>query len=508
MNFYILAGLAFWAAVIAAFVVLYRLKFLHTATMETISQKQKIIGVTVMLFTVFVTIAPMNLSPIWNGEEPQHRNQYEVMAESILEGHLYMDYGDGTEAELDKLQNPYDPHERKAAGIKYHWDHAFYNGHYYMYFGIVPEFLLFLPYRILTGSSLTAYHATQVFAALFIFGNFSLFYILAKRFFRKITVGMHIAGSAALSLIGIWYSSTTPALYCTAITAGLCMEVWSIFFFAKAVWVETDQKKSIRLAFLGSLFGALAFGCRPPIALANILVLPMLAEFLRGKKMDFHLVKSLAFAACPYVIVAALIMMYNYARFADPLEFGQAYQLTVADQTAYTSVLSGFDARKMLRAIFNNFLYVYLPGKNFPYIWYSGALINFPILAFPAVALAQKRVRAGFGEARLKTFAILLICMPIIITVMDRLYVPFLSERYRMDIYWLMAILTFISIGFFYEKLSDRFKPICSRVFVLWSAAIGLECIFLFCVPHDFNFTAYYPEALTEIAKVIAFWSA
>lgn len=509
MNIYILGGCVFWAAVISGFAALIFVKPLHSLTMENVTRKFKIAGVIVMLAVVLVTIVPMNLSPVWNGVAPQHRNQYEVMTESILEGHLYIDYGDGTEADLLKLQNPYSPYQRKAAGVLYHWDHAFYNGHYYMCFGIVPVFLLFLPFRVLTGFSLTTYHATQVFAALFICGTFALFYMLARKFFRKMTVGLFLTLTAALSLIGIWYSSTTPSLYCTAISAGLCMEIWSMFFFVKAVWIETDEKKSVRLAFLGSLFGALAFGCRPPIALANILVLPMLAVFLRGKRPSLKLLRELLFAACPYIIIGALLMAYNYARFADPFEFGQSYQLTVADQTSYTSALSGFTVSKMVRALYNNFLFFYEPSSKFPYIWYNGALINFSILAFPVLAFLRRRVRVGIKSTDMRPFAIFLFIMPLLITVIDKLYVPSLSERYRMDIYWLMALLTFICMGFFFESLSsDRAKKLFSRLFTFWAAVMAFKCFFLFLVPHDMNYTAYYPYELHEIARVVAFWNA
>lgn len=60
--------------------------------------------------------------------------------------------------------------------------------------------------------------------------------------------------------MSIWYSVDAPALYCTAITGALCMEIWSLFFFMRAVWVEQEEKKSIRLAFRKSVC-ALAFGC-------------------------------------------------------------------------------------------------------------------------------------------------------------------------------------------------------------------------------------------------------
>jgi hypothetical protein len=52
----------------------------------------------------------MGLSPIWNGEIPEHRNQYEIMAESLLRGHIYLDIE--VSEELKAMENPYDPKAR------------------------------------------------------------------------------------------------------------------------------------------------------------------------------------------------------------------------------------------------------------------------------------------------------------------------------------------------------------------------------------------------------------
>ena len=119
---------------------------LHALTCEKKSIDKTILAALVAMITALFCIVPMGDLPLWNGEQPGHRNQYELMAESILEGRIDFNYGD--EDELAGLENPYDPDERKEAGVKYHWDHAYYNGHYYMYFGIVPVFLVFLPYRV------------------------------------------------------------------------------------------------------------------------------------------------------------------------------------------------------------------------------------------------------------------------------------------------------------------------------------------------------------------------
>lgn len=236
MSKTLLAGYFIWGVF---FVILFCLRpgsVLHTITIEAKSRNTRWLSFLTLTMTILLCVLPMSLSPSYNGEKPDYMNQYELLTESFLEGHLYIDYDD-IDPKLIALDNPYDPEAREAADVSFHWDHAFYNGHYYMYFGVVPVFLLFLPYRLLTGMSLTTYHATQIFTALFIAGVFSLFYMLGKTFFKKLSLGLYLTLSTAFSVISVWYAVSAPALYCTAISAAVCMEIWSFFFFIRAVFI-------------------------------------------------------------------------------------------------------------------------------------------------------------------------------------------------------------------------------------------------------------------------------
>ena len=44
---------------------------------------RKIIAFVVALITIMICVLPMDNLPKWNGEIPDHRNQYELMAEAI-----------------------------------------------------------------------------------------------------------------------------------------------------------------------------------------------------------------------------------------------------------------------------------------------------------------------------------------------------------------------------------------------------------------------------------------
>jgi hypothetical protein len=449
------------------------------------------------LLTTLVCILPMDLFPIWNGEIPGHRNQYELMAEAILDGRIDFAYGD--EDTLAGLKNPYDPEERKEAGVFYHWDHAYYNGKYYMYFGIVPVFLAFLPYRVLTGTALTTYQGTQLFTAVTIAGIFVLFELLHRKFFPKLSYALRLAMSAAFSVMSVWYASAEPALYCTAITAALALEVWSLYFFIQAVWGHHSENKSIFLAGIGALLGALVFGCRPPIALANILVLPMLYVFLHQRPFRLQLLGKLALAALPYGLVAVGLMLYNYARFEDPFQFGQAYQLTVADQSNYKFVL---DQETLLR-IWNQ-TSVNLFGRadlksTFPYLQHGGVYMNFPILLLTGSALTVS-ARGVLKKHRLTPLVIGLLVSILVITALDIMWTPYLLERYRMDIYFLAGIACFISVGAWLQNNTERFRNTMSIVLIVLCAFTVICCFYFFMRTTN----VYHPEWVANIGKFFA----
>lgn len=472
---------------------------LHRATMETCSLWKVLVTVLAAAATAVACLWPMGKLPIWNGEQPGHRNQYELMAEAILDGRIEFTYYDEDTLKdaLKDLENPYDPDARAEAGIYFHWDHAYYKGHYYMYFGIVPVLLVFIPYRLLTGEALTTYHATQFFTLLIIVGMFALFWMAARLFFRKLSFGVYIALSTAFSAMSVWYACAEPALYCTAITAAVAMEVWSLFFFIRAVWGETRENRQIALAGVGALLGALAFGCRPTVALANLLVIPMLAVFLKQRSVTWKLIGKLALAAIPYVVVGAALMVYNYIRFEDPFEFGQAYQLTVADQHDYHVHLDGATILRVINDTANNFFAVGRIGTAFPYLRTTSAFSNFPIL-FLTVFAFPPALRAG-RERRLGPMLAGLVATVLVINVFEIVWTPYLLERYRMDIYFLLGILCFLTVGLWYGALGEKGRRRLGFASMSLSAATVVSS-FLLCV---YTVGIYYPEKVGDIGRLL-----
>ncbi len=499
---HLLIGIIFYSLIVGCLIAFRPKTFWHTMELKDSGKRERIIiSMTVLLLIVICTL-PMSLSPEWNGEETEHIKQYEKMAVALSKGQLYLD--DEPSEELLAMSNPYDTEERESLGVPYLWDHAFYDGNYYMYFGVVPVFLLFLPYFLLTGgASLATYHATQIFVALSIVAIFYMFWLLSKRFFEKISIGLYVMLSVAVSAMSVWYCAAEPALYCTAISSAMCLELWSLCFFIRAVWIVEGENRQIWNAFAGAMLGALTFGCRPTIALANILVLPMLAAYLKGKKITAKLIRKLFLAAVPYLCVGILLMMYNYLRFDSPFEFGQTYQLTVTDQTTLASVSERFTLVSFIITIFKNFIEYTGPRMLFPYVNYQGIFINFPILLLGFIVIWEP-VNKKIKEKGLFPFMIMFAIISVIITIFEILWSPELLERYRSDIYFLLGILCFVAVGFWHTTLSSE-KNRKKLSFIITILAFGtvLQAVLLFLVPDNGRITAYDPMFLENIRSVL-----
>ena len=156
--------------------------------LDGLQKKHKILLGVVAAVTVFVCAAPMGSSPFWSRGGGFPVPTYAVLADAILAGEVSIE-GLPVDPKLLEMANPYSPLERSRLGVHYFHDFAFYGGKYYVYFGIIPALLLFLPYQWLTGLPLSACHSTQIFAAFVVWGIFALFFLLCKEFFAKRVFG-------------------------------------------------------------------------------------------------------------------------------------------------------------------------------------------------------------------------------------------------------------------------------------------------------------------------------
>ncbi len=295
-----------------------------------------------------------------------HHYQYHELAVSISKGHFYLDTQPSKE--LMAMENPYDSNERGALDVDCQWDTAYYNGKYYSYFGVLPVFVYYLPYYLVTGQAFPTFVGIIINCAAIIAGVFFLLDALVRKYFRHTSLGLFAVLLVLLTLgCGLLLIVNPPTFYNMPVSMALALTLWGLYFWQKAVREnvcgENDCGQNVpdkdgtkvlakdsassenispgsvfiskRFLVLGALCMALVAPCRPQMLVGSFLAIPIFlkpfCQYLKVSKKQALV--SLAAAAVPYIIVAALLMYYNYARFGSPFDFGANYNLTTNDMT-------------------------------------------------------------------------------------------------------------------------------------------------------------------------------
>ncbi|MDX6732268.1 MAG: hypothetical protein QOC54_2216 [Baekduia sp.] len=237
-------------------------------------------------------------------------------------------------AGLLALHNPYDP----AANMPFRrtglHDLTLWHSKLYIYWGPVPALLLFAPLR-LVGVWLPQSLATLLFG----FGGtvFSALTLrfLVRRFLPSTPAWALWAGMTALALSNVVpFSLRRPSQYELAIEGALCFGFLGLWLLLTAWFGGRPPLR--RLAGASLAFG-LAIGCRPTGAAYLLVPLVLVLGARRSgawPRANGVLRSRLLLALIgPLAVCGALLAAYDLARFGNPLELGQRYQLSAFDQT-------------------------------------------------------------------------------------------------------------------------------------------------------------------------------
>ena len=308
-----------------------------------------------------------------------HHYQYHQLAVAISEGHFYLDTEPSQE--LKAMDNPYDRNERDAQGVDFQWDTAYYNGKYYCYFGVLPVLVYYLPYYLLTGGAFPTFAGIMINCAAIITGSCMLLYAFVKNYFRRTSIGLFILLQTMLVLgCGLLLIANPPTFYNMPVSMAVALTLWGLYFWIKSAGRGTGP---IRRRFLctGAVCMALVAACRPQMLVGSFLLFPIfhrpLKQWMRRmrtasgetdrvaamRSVLAAAMRSALAAAVPYLVVAALLMYYNWARFGSPFDFGANYNLTTNDMTH-----RGFH---LDRLPFGLFMYLFQPPSfsgRFPFM--------------------------------------------------------------------------------------------------------------------------------------------
>lgn len=446
-----------------------------------------------MVFTVCLTVT--NVMKGWSTTHysftSQEGNQISKELVDAFEHHQVNLLEEPSE-DLLKLDNPYEYVKRDAevGSGNFLWDHCFYNGKYYSYYGIGPVLALFLPYHLITGYYFPSGWATLMFSLIGILFLTKIYLAVIEKKFRDLPTNTVTAGLITLQLSsGIMFSAARPLFYELAIASGfMCVAIGAyLLMTSNILW---DGKISyVRLGF-ASFFLGYAVLCRPTLAVYCIAALFFFAGGLkkaldglekRQKTRTFF--KYAAVALVPLGIIALGQMTYNYLRFDNPLDFGIQYSLTINDFThaefhwkyvlinmyAYLFNMPHFTPRKFTylassaeRFGINGYTFFDDAGKNLVSV---GIIYRaLPMFAYLFSGKALQRVEKKKRVLPILLIGVTCILMPLVIIFSS--WESGYAVRYNADFSWQMVIGALVVAFTLYKSIkSGSTKKLVDLIF-------------------------------------------
>ena len=343
---------------------------IHTIYCERGNKKQFVFICAFIVFFLLLGYKLVTSNPKCVESPWLHHGQYQELAYCLDSGTVALPYE--VAPELLAKENPYDTIALQAENIPFHMDYAYHDGQYYVYFGPVPEFLLYYPYFKQTGESLPNYVAFYYFHAVFIVGVFGLLWELAHKFVRKLPFFLYLMLCVGVCLFPNYvFMAGRPDLYNIPIMSGTAFTMCGIWLWLRGLTVS--KKKGIFYA-LGSLCMALVAGCRPQLLLYSAVALPLFYKETVTERNLFSK-KGLKDTLCfvlPYILIGCFVFWYNAARFGNGFDFGATYSLTSNDMNT-----RGFNLSRLAHGLFSYLFQPPVIDSAYPFLKSSNLSVNY-----------------------------------------------------------------------------------------------------------------------------------
>ncbi len=437
--------------------------------------------------------------------------------------------------EMLALENPYDLSQRSEAGVSYPWDHLFYDGKYYSYYGIGTVLTLFLPYHLITGNYFPSLWATFIYSiAGIIFLSLS-YYVFITRLFPKISKGIAISGLVIVQATSfVWYCITIGNFYELAQVSGFAFLTAGMFFLLRS-GVVGEGKISRPNICVATVLLSIAVLCRAVLALYCIVSLLFIYAGVRkiirtSYEHTFRANKKpvitfLLAALVPFAVIGSVQMIYNYLRFGSILDFGIYYTLTIYD---YQHIQFHFPL--VLIAIYNYLFTVPKVSTVFPFVTsnydslsvngyyflagFSSAGIIFrsvPVLGYIFSGKAYKR--SANPNKRLAAIIIILGCILVPLIQMAMIWEYGYTPRYAVDFAWQMLFGAFAVWFVIHEHTSAPVKKI---MYIIFAVSAVISVIINFALVYEFvmdygntlnGIPLEIKEKMLSFGRLFEFWN-
>jgi hypothetical protein len=426
--------------------------------MEQLQRAEKICGhagwqawtlVFVIALYLSSTVVPLEMLP-------QNR-YYNLLADSFLAGSLSL--LEKPSPELLALADPYDPQQNGPYRLH---DVALYKGRYYLYHGATPALLVFAPAKALLGVDVSQSHAVWLFLCGGLIAATCALGVLIQYSQPASPRWLMLAGIATLGLGNAGpFLLVRPDVYEVAISCGYFLAM-AFMALALSSVLMPDAHAGRRLA-IASLCAGMAVGARPNFIVLGPILLAA-AWWHAGAQGDSPLgarfLRRIIGILAPFTFCILAILLYNYLRFENALEFGPHHLLMATHPHIPFFRIDTYPER-LWRFLFTpgivdqHFPWVHLPsGTSFgePEI---GGIFMAPLILLAGVGMALlclKPVRASLRLDPLRLVVIFAagVLMLLLLPVMA---IPVI--RYMVDFVGLLLLASF----FVWSQVRVRLAP-------------------------------------------------
>ncbi len=421
---------------------------------------------------------------------------YQELAEALRNGNFYL--SETPSEELLSMDDPYGFWGRASEQILF--DHVYYDGHYYVYLGILPCLMFFYPFYALTGLHLSNSLVVWFLMVATSVGMYFLLKTIIQRYFVKTPfASLLLMVGASMGALHFWYDAGYADAYMIPILSSMALTLWGL-----TLWIRSCKEDHISIPpfLIGSVCMAAVAACRPTLAVFSFLAWPIFGTYLKRDKTVYPMsgrVRDIALLFLPYVFVAGCLMTYNKMRFGSPFDFGFDYNLTI-QSTGDTK----FSIYLLWDGLYQYFLK--FPGieKAFPFL--QGAYLNVTsqryyileegcyggLLWTAPVLFLFFGLKDSVKQLKDKKIFLSVLMLPVIsafLMVLDVEYTYCIAMRYQDEFCLPLLMICWILYMAWQERsVEEKDRERVRRVFTIlavWTIVFG----FFYLVPEDARYS-------------------
>lgn len=426
-----------------------------------------------------------------------NRYKYNTLVNSLKNSKLFLyNINDFNSESVDILHKTdiyqnYSYYFEKNPQTQIFFDLSYYKDKIYLYFGLTPILLFYLPFNLLSN-----YCLSDNIIAFIIVSLIFIFSLLILKLFNKEILNYNVKSHFKFLIIllvgfcnyGMILAIKSEIYEVCSLSAALLLLI-AIYLFIKNILTT----KKINIFFIGLLL-SLSVGARPHYVLTIpiFFILLIYIEYNKSKNIKDILISTLYFLL-PCIIYGSILALYNYLRFDSIFEFGWKYQLNSHNQYEYIATIKDFliglkyHLFQLPENIKNNytiFSYTFAKGHRIANEFIVGFIFICPfsfVLLFTPLILKK-------SNKFIITIFVLLFSLFFINFNIACLFGP--MRRYAFEYIYILTILYFIPFFILDKNLSNKkYENLIFIFFIIMSIyMLYLHFCLLFCIHNAIMF--------------------